>query len=144
MSNKNEKENPLFFYEMVSQISRLEYQKDRIFKELKNQSYNPEFILAIHEADYYMVLLRRIYREIEKLTRHDSEVANFKGRNINLVKKIKIRDHFEHGVDFSKINGSFKIVTSIMDNKIVSGNFVWNLQEDHQKFIEMINDMLKF
>ena len=134
-------------------ISGLELQKLRIFNSSSK----------IHDADYYIILLRRAYRIIEDFATKDSRVANFKGKNTNLFKKIKIREHFEHEIKpKSRLNNKelsdFRIVspdsslnihirTSLVQKNnsfsIVSGDIIWDLSEDHLAFIKKFDEFIK-
>jgi hypothetical protein len=133
----------LFPFTIELRIKALDFQRGRIF----NISSPQEFFSghgAVHDADYYMVLVRRLYREIENY-QYDSRVANLKGRYKDLYKKMKIRDDFEHGVDYEKvipISPGMTFVSSVILDKvnprIVSGAQEWFLNEDHENFKKML------
>lgn len=153
-----DREKILFEHDMQSKVNGLNFQRERIFniphKELWEKKVSP-----IHDVDFYVILLRRLYRKIEDVSKHDSRVANLKGKHKELFNKVKIRDHFEHGVDiddffptpiFSLPKGiisapegtSIKISTSLMNNVIVSGEFMWDLNTDHESFILVTKDFV--
>jgi hypothetical protein len=155
----SERNKAMFLSEINSGLNGLEFQRDRIFKPQSNGNIR---ISPVHDADFYVVLLRRLYRRVEETAGYDSRVANLKGKYKNLLEKIKIRDHFEHGVDLEKLPSTdatqlpqlkfsvaaaianIKIVTSVFINKdsayIVSGNFKWDLYQDHETFIGLIRE----
>lgn len=119
---------------------------------------------AVHDAGYHMILLRRLYREIEERAKCDSRVANLKGKNKELCQKIKMRDDFEHGVEkdaqmdkeilvglgilCKESAGNFRIQTSIFKKgdsiSIISGKIIWDMLLDHQAFLKMINEFVSF
>ncbi len=51
-------------------IKEIELKRSRIYALSKNS--------AMHDAGYYMILLRRLYRKIEEITEYNSRVANLK------------------------------------------------------------------
>ena len=129
-------------------IDGLELQRSRI--------YHPSSKDQNHDSDYYMILIRRVYREIENAASMDSRIANLKGKYKDLLAKIKIRDHFEHNVE-TKIPlgiekaislgladadsiGKIYVKTCVVQKNdsfsIVSGNIEWDLSKDHPTFIE--------
>ena len=134
-------------------ISGLDLQRVRIFN----------YSTKIHDVDYYTILLRRAYRIIEYYATKDSRVANLKGKNKNLLKKIKLRDHFEHEVksesrlsnkklsDFRIVSPdshlNINITTSIVQTNnsfsILSGDIIWDLSEDHLAFIKILDEFIK-
>ncbi len=145
----------LFQYEIRSKLCSLELQRQRIYSS--QQIAVSAGASPVHDVDFYSVLLRRILREIEEAARYDSRVANLKGKNSALFKKIKLRDHFEHGLDqenvkptlisdlpkgtiFSPDSESIKISTSLLNDQITSSGLTWHLKSDHQKFIEVAQD----
>ena len=79
-----------FLMKIKNNMDGLELQRSRISAS--------SGISAIHDVDYYMILLRRLYREIEETAKSDSRIANLKGKNKYLFLKIKMRDDFEHNV----------------------------------------------
>jgi len=153
------KEKDEFLSRIESELNRLEFQHSRIFE-------NSTSISPMHDADFYIVLLRRLYRQLEKVAGYDSRVANLNGEYRDLVVKIKIRDHFEHEIDLEKLQSTdvtgfpefknyvfpaianVKIVTSVFINKdsafIMSGNFKWDLYKDHKMFINLIKKFASF
>jgi hypothetical protein len=144
-----------FLIEIKNHIDGLELQRSRI--------YASSDISAVHDAGYYMILLRRIYREIEKMAEHDSRVANLKGKYRNLYPKIKIRDDFEHtvkkmaqidrktlielGITCKESSGNIFIQTSVCKNAdsilIISGDNLWDMSCDHQAFLNMVAEYVK-
>ncbi|OGJ01520.1 hypothetical protein A3G98_00270 [Candidatus Nomurabacteria bacterium RIFCSPLOWO2_12_FULL_37_8] len=149
-----DRDKMLFQHEMESKLNSLKFQRERILntphKELWEKKISP-----IHDVDFYVILLRRLFRQIESEATYDSRVANLKGKNIDLVKKIKIRDDFEHGIDLENmspvdvanlpsgtisapVGANIKIATSLMNDEIVSGDLKWSLNKDHQLFIQLI------
>lgn len=150
----------LFQHKIESKLNSLEFQRERIFntshKELFKKKVSP-----IHDVDFYVILLRRLFRQLEDVATYDSRVANLKGKNTVLVKKIKIRDGFEHVVDLENmqltdvanlpsetisapLGTDIKISTSLMNNHIVSGDLMWDLGDDHIAFIKLMNDFSNF
>ena len=137
-----------FLNEINQNINALQLQHSRIHTQRTK----------VHDADFYMILLRRFYRKIEKNATSDSRVANLKGKYKNLCIKIKMRDDFEHGVkkdnqlekkqliDLGIINkkfsGTVQIQISVLKNSIVSGNIRWNLTKDHQTFVKMMKEFV--
>lgn len=141
-----------FLMKMKTSMDGLEIQRSRI--------YDPA---GKHDAGYYMIFLRRLYREIEETAKSDSRIANLKGKNKHLYPKIKIRDDFEHNVEkdlqidkkilvdrgiISKdSDGNIQIQTSLSRKGssilIISGDQCWDLEKDHQDFCEIIEKYLK-
>jgi hypothetical protein len=126
-----------FISGIESDIEKLDFQHKRIFEFSLKTCGNPD-------ADYYMILLRRLYRIIES-EQHDSRVGNLKGKFSNIHKKIKIRDHFEHEVDldnFPHASQGIIVIGGVVINKtnphIISGNQKWLLNEDHEKFKDLM------
>lgn len=154
-------EKRLFSSEIESELNGLEFQKNRIIKSKSSE----QMVSPVHDADFYVIILRRIYRRIENLATRDSRVANLKGKYRILAEKIKIRDHFEHGIDYGKLPptdvsdipeislsiaseiANIKIGTSVFINKnsarIISGSFKWDLQKDHELFGKMIEEFVR-
>lgn len=144
---KQEIEKMRFASEIESEIRDLDFQRKRIFEFFPNN--DPERPKPTHDADFYMVLLRRLYRRIEN-AQHDSRVGNLKGKFNGIHKKIKIRDHYEHDINYEKfpqITPGIIIVGGVVINKenphIVSGNQKWLLNEDHEKFKNLISEFVK-
>lgn len=144
-SDENEIEKIRFMSGIESEIKGLDLQHKRIFEFSPNN--DPDSPKPTHDADFYMVLLRRLYRQIED-EQHDSRVGNLKGKFEGIHKKIKIRDHFEHEIDyetFPHITPGVMVVGGLVINEtnphIVSGNQTWLLNEDHKKFKNL---MLEF
>lgn len=141
---KQEIEKMRFVFEIESEIRDLDFQRKRIFEFLPdNNSARPK---PTHDADFYMVLLRRLYRRIER-ERHDSRVGNLKGKFKGIHKKIKIRDDYEHDINyetFPQITPGIMIVGGVVMNKtnahIVSGNQKWLLNEDHENFKKLLSE----
>ncbi|MFH1694651.1 MAG: hypothetical protein ABH880_02775 [Patescibacteria group bacterium] len=139
-------EKMIFQSGIEAEINGLNFQRERIFtKPEPNQ--DGIRVSPVHDADFYMILLRRLYRAIEKAAQYDSRIANLKGKYRELTKKIKIRDHFEHEVDMETIpalDGGIKVVTSVMINPtsphIISGDQRWLLNEDHERFISLVKE----
>ncbi|MDO8566567.1 MAG: hypothetical protein Q7R58_00240 [bacterium] len=147
----------LWKFEIESKINGLEFQRERIFqKEAFAKTKSP-----VHDVDFYTILLRRLSREVEKVAEYDSRVANFKGKNLALLKKTKIRDDFQHGfkggeipkIDISTLpkgivsgppGTHIQIGTSLVGNEIISGGRRWDLSNDHKDFIILINEFSKF
>lgn len=143
----------LFLAELENELRRLELQKMRTLKP-------EEGVSPVHDADLYMVLARRLYRDIEKAARADSRVANLKGQYKTLLEKIKMRDHFEHGFDVETLPSAdgiqpdilkgtiagaianVKIATSVFNINgkvnIVSGDSNWDLDADHSALVEVV------
>lgn len=153
-----DREKILFEHDIQSKINGLNFQRERIFntphKELWEKKVSP-----IHDVDFYVIILRRLYRVIEDIATHDSRVANLKSRHKDLFSKIKIRDHFEHGVDMDNfsstpiselpkgvisgpVGSDVKISTSLMNNVIVSGEFQWNLNLDHEELLLVMMEFI--
>jgi hypothetical protein len=136
-----------FSSEIQSEIVSLDFQRDRI---MQSSSMQHNGLKPTHDADFYMVLLRRLYRRIEE-AQHDSRVANLKGKFSGLHKKIKIRDHFEHEVDldnFPQYAPGIVIVGGLVINgdqsHIVSGDRKWFLIADHDQFKKLLADFANF
>jgi hypothetical protein len=154
-----DREKTLFLNDIQSKINGLNFQRERIFAISTKERFEKR-ISPVHDVDFYVIILRRLYRIIENVSSHDSRVANLKGRYNDLFKKIKIRDHFEHGVDIDGIaptvisdlpsgtisgsDSSIRITTSIVNNVIISGNFKWDLNVDHEIFIKIIKEFITF
>lgn len=139
-----------FLMKIKNFIHGLELQRSRIYESLS----------IVHDAGYYMILLRRLYREIEEIAKCDSRIANLKGKNKDLYKKIKMRDDFEHGVEkdaqldkeilidlgiISKnFSGNIRIQTSVHRKgdsiSLISGNILWDMLRDHQIFLKMVKE----
>lgn len=119
---------------------------------------------SLHDADFYMVLLRRIWRILEETAKINSRVANLKGKYRKLYQKIKIRDHFEHkdkdmivpsdkellvktGVLSKESKGNIQIQICLVKGKdsisIISGARSWDIKNDHQIFCELIKEFIK-
>lgn len=146
---KSEREKLIFNSDIEKKLKCLELQRDRVMNYQPHQN-DQDFLLPNHDADFYMVLLRRLYREIEKIAGTDSRVAHLKGQYKQLWPKIKIRDHFEHKVnvdELASIAPGIKIIRGVVINKtnpyIISGNQMWQLNDDHNTFIEMVQKMIK-
>lgn len=144
---KIEIERMRFVSEIQSEIASLDFQRDRI---MQPQNFQHNEVKPTHDADFYMVLLRRLYRRIEE-AQHDSRVANMKGKFSNLHKKVKIRDHFEHEVDFNNFPQyapGIVIVGGLVINgdqsHIVSGDRKWFLFADHDQFKKLLVNFLNF
>lgn len=144
---KLEIERMRFVSEIQSEIVSLDFQRDRIMQPQNSQR---TMVKPTHDADFYMVLLRRLYRRIEE-AQHDSRVANLKGKFSGLHKKIKIRDHFEHEVDldnFPQYAPGIVIVGGLVINgdqsHIVSGDRKWFLFADHDQFKKLLADFANF
>lgn len=150
----NDYQDPLkmeFLMSVKAEMEGLEIQRTRISDILSKY--------LVHDAGYYMIILRRIYREIEKKSAQDSRVANLKGKYKNLCKKIKMRDHFEHkaksnaqadkqlltrlGIINKEVSGNIRIHCSVIKNSdsifIVSEDLEWDMAKDHQTFIQMVD-----
>ena len=82
-----DRDKMLFQHEIESKLNSLEFQRERILntphKELWEKKISP-----VHDVDFYVILLRRLFRQIENTATYDSRVANLKGKNTDLVKKI--------------------------------------------------------
>lgn len=143
-----------FVSEMQFKIDRLKLQRSRI--------YEATGIYAVHDADFYIVLLRRMYRDIEETASSNSAVANLKGQHKEFLLKIKIRDDFEHppetpskadkkillekGIINEESTGEFVIQTSIIRQNesilIVSGKNHWDLEDDHKQFLKLFEKFI--
>jgi|GEM_PF-2615561 len=128
-------------------IKGLEFQKGRI---LRGEAYPPSLVSPVHDSDFYMVILRRLYRTLEKQAKINSSVANLKGKYQHLYKQIKLRDHYEHDIDMANFPTTpqvFKIITSVVITKnapkIISGDKEWNLNKEHEEFILLMNQFLQ-
>lgn len=145
----------LFRYSVKHKIAGLNFQRERIFNANHRENFG-KGLSPVHDVDYYVIILRRMYREIEKIARTDSRAANLKGKYRKLVENIGIRDHFEHGVDFeklpssepmntpnAKIGSGVKIATSLFGNNIISGSFTWDLKKDHESFLELVEKFVE-
>lgn len=144
----HDQEKMQFLMEIKNCIDGIELQRSRICA----------FQTAVHDAGYYMILVRRLYRKIEEKASCDSRVANFKGKHKGLCSKIKMRDDFEHdvinnlqldketlvglGIISKESSGNIQIHTSVHKNRgsitIISGNIQWDMKQDHQAFLKMI------
>ncbi|MFZ1292436.1 MAG: hypothetical protein WAR79_20255 [Melioribacteraceae bacterium] len=142
-----ERQTHLLISEVESGINALEFQKKRMlnYELLLNENVSPT-----HDADFYMVVLRRLFRIIEKYAKNDSSVANLKGKFQHLYEKIKIRDHFEHEVNyenFQQISPGIIVVCGLVNNQtnphIVSGDKQWLLFDDHKSIIDLMNQFLR-
>jgi len=145
-------EKMTFLCEIENDLGGLELQRSRVYENRH----------AVHDAGYYMILLRRLYRKIEDAAKRSSHVANFKGKFIKLFLKIKIRDDFEHGVkkdslidkkiliDYGIVSenssGDIRIQTSVLRRDdsicIVSDDKYWDLGNDHQSFCKIIEEFI--
>ncbi|MFH1533474.1 MAG: hypothetical protein ABID64_00910 [Nitrospirota bacterium] len=131
-----------FILEIESDIEKLDFQHQRIFE------FFPKSTL---DADFYMILLRRLYRRIED-KQYDPRVANLKGKFKNLHKKIKIREHYEHFKieDYKNLPQAASgvvIACGVLINDtnqyIESGNQKWHLNDDHEKFKNSLREFAK-
>lgn len=155
-----DREQLMFNSQMETALGSLEFQKQRIF-QVPSIAIHSLHVSPVHDVDFYLILLRRLYRQLEKISKYDSRVANLKGKNSALTAKIKIRDHFEHGLDLQQLpvsstkglpgvssDSGLKIATSVFINQkdafIVSGSFRWDLHKDHEQFIKIMGEMIKF
>jgi hypothetical protein len=151
-SNLNQ-EKFLYVMTMETEVNGLIFQLERILKKSSHERLGK--ISPVHDVDFYLILLRRLLRKLEEVAKTDSRVANLKGKHKELFKKIKIRDHFEHGIDFEtlpsvgnkefpgiKVGSGTKIATSLIGNLIVSGDLHWDLFKDHTEFIDVILKMV--
>ena len=82
----NEKIN--FQFDIENKIKGLELQKQRISTHVS--SVGTPTASPVHDVDFYTILLRRLYRELEEVARYDSRVANLIGKNKILLKKMII------------------------------------------------------
>jgi hypothetical protein len=143
-----------FLMKIKNSIDGLELQRSRICAS--------SGISAVHDAGYYMILLRRLYREIEEIAKCDSRIANLKGKNKGICQKIKMRDDFEHGVEkdvqldkeilidlgisSKESSGNVRIQTSVYKKgdsiSIISGNILWDMSQDHQIFLKMVTEFV--
>ena len=89
-ADKLEIEKMRFVSDVQSEVVALDFQRDRVLSG--GSSALPAGVCPTLDADFYMVLLRRLFRRIEAV-QHDSRVANLKGKFPDLHRKIKIRDH---------------------------------------------------
>lgn len=135
-----------FASKIESYITKLDFQHKRIFEFHSDKPNNLD-------ADFYMILLKRLYRRIED-EQHDSRVGNLKGKFNNIHKKIQIRNDFEHKIHHKIDHKKFPHITPgiivvgglvINDTKphIVSGNQQWFLNEDHKKFKKLMREFAK-
>ena len=132
--------------ELEIDIRRLKFQRGRILGAIR-RNYKQYWILG-HDSDFYLVLVRRLYRQIEKDSKTDSKVANLKGKYQSLFAKIKIRDSFEHDEDLNLKDSPIKVSRSLIilkqDNKlsvkIQSGIHQWDLESDHNLFIQAVKE----
>jgi len=130
-------------------ISKINFQKERILNAFK-KGYKRQWILH-HDADFYFILIRRLYRQIETESVTISKVANLKGKYKDLFKKIKIRDSYEHNEDLNLPSSNLKIVNSVMVNltsgkitmKVLSGIYVWDLAADHEQFLKAFSEYIQ-
>jgi len=140
-----------FQSDITNELNRLDFQRSRIISYQNKTEFDPSKPNMInHDADFYMVLLRRLYRQIEKTSRHDPKVANLKGKYKHLYKKIKIRDHFEHDFDINDLpyySPSIKIMCGVVINEtnphITSGDQIWTLNDDHNSFKSLVEKYSK-
>jgi len=142
----SEQTKHLLVSKVNSGINALEFQKTRILKK----EFMPLGVPPTHDADFYMVILRRLFRIVEKTAKTDSSVANLKGKYQHLYSKIKVRDHFEHGVDCSEIPDEVPgikficcLVNSEQNPYVLSGNQKWFLKEDHKAILDLMNQFLQ-
>src|SRR3990167_6480044 len=115
-----DRDKMLFQHEMESKLNSLKFQRERILntphKELWEKKISP-----IHDVDFYVILLRRLFRQIESEATYDSRVANLPSGTIS-----------------APVGANIKIATSLMNDEIVSGDLKWSLNKDHQLFIQLI------
>jgi len=144
---EDERQKMLFSSEIESEIKGLDFQRERIFEFFPNNKANSPN--PTHDADFYMILLRRLYRRIED-AQHDSRVGNLKGKSQELHKKIKIRDHFEHEINletFPQVAPGFTVIGGVVVNQtnphIISGDQKWLLNEDHEKFKDLLMEFVQ-
>ena len=146
---KEQREKMRFSSGIESEIRGLDFQRERILEgSPENETFGTPG--PGHDADFYMVILRRLYRRIHETAKHDARVANLKGKFSALCKKIKIRDHYEHEVDLEKlpvIPPGFKILTTVLINptkpRIMSGDMEWLLKDDHEEFNKLLGRFVK-
>jgi hypothetical protein len=140
-------------------LERLEIQRERVLSSAQEMLDNPPNKPAIdplHDADFYFVLLRRLYRIVQSEAKANSRVANLKGKYQDLYDKVKMRDHTEHPPGWEKLQDDFpslhpgsaiKVVWSIIVNKdgvfITSGDQRWDFDKDHKRFLELFKKFLE-
>ena len=120
LTEKDKKEiaKNIYISGINSKLERLEFQRSRILPfDYKNLKANPG-----HDADFYMVLLRRLYREVEELSKIDSRVANLKGTYGKTVKKLKIRDHYEHKINYDEFKSKKNAGIDEANGNVSRGN----------------------
>lgn len=133
-------------------IDRLELQKERILTIPHR---------GVHDADFYTMILRRIYRRFGLLGARNKEIARILDKDKVYFNKIRIRDDFdkpekvskERTIEIKKLpkgfihgEGQVSMFTSVLikdDNAfIVSGEFIWNLNEDHKKLLSIVDKVI--
>lgn len=146
-------------------ILGLKVQKTRIQNNPKMILIDNVPITSTHDADFYTIILRRVYRKIDKLAKELPEINKIHSENSEFFEKIRIRDHFdkmessnwedvekigESNVDHLKTfqNAIFPaiakviILPMVIENKIISGPYEWDLEIDHTKLLKITNDVI--
>ena len=88
--------------ELDTLFERADFQKERIFNA-GSQRIKNNTILAIHDIDFYLMLLRRIYRTISKLSEAYDSINAISKEHTAFFNKIYLRDHFDKGINFDKL-----------------------------------------
>jgi len=111
-----------------------------------------------HDLSYYVVLLRRFYRQINLLSKIDKDIAKLKNDNTDFLEKIWIRDHFEHNLNVSAVPSvtlipSITVVRGLILNpkkegigvhiKVESGDIKWDMDKDHADFIKIAMQVIE-
>ncbi len=151
---------------LKSIVAGLKVQRIRIQGNPETTPIGDVLITSTHDADFYTILLRRAYRKIKKLAEQFPEISKIHSENSEFFEKIRIRDHFDKSEagnweDIEKIGKSnvdhlemFKnslvpiianitILPSVIENKIISGPYEWDLEVDHMKLLEKIEETIK-
>lgn len=132
--------------ELEDSVRRLNFQRERVLNAIR-RNYKQHWILGL-DSDFYFVLIRRLFRQIEEESKTSSRVANLKGKYKDLFKKVKIRDSFEHDEDLNLKDSLIKVSRSLiilkqnneLSVKIQSGIHKWDLTVDHDLFIKAIRE----
>jgi hypothetical protein len=148
---------------LKSLLARLEAQRARIRNNPSADNVGGTHITASHDADFYTILLRRVYRKINKLGEEITNIKNIRDENKSFLEKIWIRDHFDHveadnwevikELGPSKVGhleayknsivpmiANVTIVASVIEDKIISGPYEWDLEKDHAQLNKIVED----
>ncbi len=153
-----DKEKFLFEGDMQSKINGLNFQRDRIFNIIPVELWK-KGVSPVHDVDFYSIILNRLRRELIS-RKNDSRVNDIITKNKNLLYETEVRHDFEHPTEdkmfpttlsnlppktISGPEGAKTVIfTSLLNHTIVSGNFRWDLDVDHEAFVKLMKEFIDF